>query len=488
MPIRLRLACVVAAIAAAVVGVGGTASALLLNASVLRATDNGLVNQAQPIVAAVHAGTTDTTTLDQLLRLALDAFGQVIRSDGTVAAVSAGLPRQSLLTESARERLTGDKHIFFERDGPAPHEGEPVRVFAYSASGPDGRFTVIVGTSMHSLETANQQIRRLLVGGGGLAVLLCGAGAYLLAGAALRPVERLRAAVAALPDSAQPGQVVPPGTRDELAALARTLNGLLQRISHARQREQQLVADASHELRTPLSVLRLELELANRPERSRDDLAVSVAHAAAEAARIAALAEDLLLLARFDGGHELVSPSPQPLAPILSAAARAARQRATHAAVTIDTSVTPEDLQAFVDAPRLRQALDNLLDNALRVTPAGGTITMSATQDTGSVTIDVEDTGPGIPAELLPDLVFHRFRRADTARTRRAGGTGLGLSIVQAIARSHGGQAYAGNGPDGGAVIRMSLPNPDRVASRLAEAEAIDALRHAGGEQGSEVS
>jgi signal transduction histidine kinase len=93
---------------------------------------------------------------------------------------------------------------------------------------------------------------------------------------------------------------------------------------------------------------------------------------------------------------------------------------------------------------------------------------VAATAGNDSVTITVEDTGPGIPSELLPNLVFHRFRRADTARTRRNGKTGLGLAIVQAIAHSHGGKAYASNGPHGGAITRLLFPNSQQTTSKTA--------------------
>jgi DNA-binding response OmpR family regulator len=126
--------------------------------------------------------------------------------------------------------------------------------------------------------------------------------------------------------------------------------------------------------------------------------------------------------------------------------------------VRVGLEVEPE-LVAPVDADRLRQAVDNLLDNALRVAPSGSEVRLEAGRHNGTVEVSVADGGPGFPAEFLPHA-FERFHRADTARTRQHGGAGLGLAIVKAIAQGHGGRAEAANRPGGGAVVRLLLPAP----------------------------
>jgi two-component system, OmpR family, sensor kinase len=235
------------------------------------------------------------------------------------------------------------------------------------------------------------------------------------------------------------------------------MNELLGRISQALERERRLIGDASHELRTPLTVLRTELELANLPGRSRAELAESVRHAAEEADRIARLADDLLLLARSDQGDPVIHPTVQPLAAVLTDAVTAANGRASARGANVDLAVD-QNLRIPIDADRLRQAVDNLLDNALRVSPPGGTIGVRAGRHDGVVVVDVIDDGPGFPPELLPHA-FERFRRADPTRTRSRGGAGLGLAIVDAIARGHHGHAEAANRPGGGAVVRLVLPS-----------------------------
>src|SRR6266508_6631661 len=398
-------------------------------------------------------GAVEVRDLEEQIAVTPDAFAQVLNPAGGVVATSSGLRGAELVPAAVRARL-GDGSVSYERRVGA--RGERLRVLAVPVQRGDGRYVVAVGSSMATVDDAVDRVRQGALAAGIALVVGGSLGAWLLAGAALRPVERLRAAVAAVPPD-QPGRSLDvPGTRDELAALARTMNGLLDRISQALERERRLIADASHELRTPLTVLRAELELADRPSRGREELADSVHHATLEATRIARLAEDLLLLARTDQGAPVVNAVSQPLAPVLREAVTAASIRAGERDVLVDLEVEPE-LTAPVDADRLRQAVDNLLDNALRVAPVGSKICLEAGRRNGTVRISVADSGPGFPEEFLP-YAFERFHRADTARTRQHGGAGLGLAIVKAIAQGHGGRAEAANRADGGAVVRLLLP------------------------------
>src|SRR6266511_670388 len=430
MPIRLRLALVVAAATIVLAAVGGLLAAWGLRTSLLRSVDQELANRAARVVQVLHDE--DEVELDELrerLAATRESFSQVLDPSGRPLAAAPGLAGQRLV---------------------------PGSVLAGLSTRPDGRYVVVVGSSLSTAQAALDRVRAGLLLGGVAVVVLGRLGAWLLAGAALRPVERLRAAVAAVPPN-QPGRVLQvPGTRDELAALAQTLNQLLGRISRTLERERRLIADASHELRTPLTVLRAELELADRPGRDRQALAESVHHGAAEASRIARLAEDLLFLARIDQGGPVVRPTRQLLAPLLDGAIAAATGRAAACGVQLELQVD-RALGAPVDADRLRQAVDNLLDNALRVAPAGSTIGVRAERHDRVVLLAVSDAGPGFPAEFLPHA-FERFHRADTARTRQHGGAGLGLAIVEAIARGHGGHAEAANRAEGGAVVRLFLP------------------------------
>ena len=335
--------------------------------------------------------------------------------------------------------------------------GNRSRLLATTVPAGGQRVLVVVGTASDVSDAAVDRVQNALVLGGSPAVLLAGAGAWLLAGAALRPVERMRREAADISDRDTGRRLAVPSTRDEIAALGATINDLLARLQEALERERSFVADAGHELRTPLAILRAELELAARPGRSREALVEAVDHAGVETDRLIRLAEDLLLLARADNAQPFLRPVPLLLPDLLAAAARGAGARAATRGVTVAVRA-PAALTVVADPDRLRQAVDNLLDNATRHAPCASVVEMNVTADgTGMITIEIADRGPGFPVEFLPNA-FERFHRADAARTRDGGGTGLGLSIVQAITEAHGGRATVGNRPGGGATATLELP------------------------------
>jgi two-component system OmpR family sensor kinase len=256
-----------------------------------------------------------------------------------------------------------------------------------------------------------------------------------------------------------------PATGDEIAALAVTMNGLLARLALALARQRAFTADAGHELRTPLTALKAELELAARPGKSREALADAVQAAAGDADRLIRLAEDLLLLARADEGAAFLAPERIDMSSELHTAARRFATTAAARAVAISVQATGQ-LNVVADRGRVRQALDNLIDNALRYAPPASTVEVSgrltpaAHDGSGQrqvVAVEVRDHGPGFPREFVP-RAFERFQRADPARSRADGGAGLGLAIVATIARAHGGRAAAGNHPAGGARVQIELP------------------------------
>ena len=235
------------------------------------------------------------------------------------------------------------------------------------------------------------------------------------------------------------------------------MNELLSRLQAALSQQRALVADASHELRTPFAVLRGELELAGRPGRSRDELAAAVGHATEEVNRLARITEQLLFLAKSDEDKIPPRLARTSIAELLTRSAEHAAGRARAAGVSCQVDA-PAGLVAAVDPDRIREAVDNLVDNALRFAPTGTPIVLSASTNGQDLLIEVSDSGPGFPAGFLPHA-FQRFARpADTGRARSEGGAGLGLAIVSAIARAHGGWASAANQPGGGAVAGLQLP------------------------------
>ncbi|MGO8955850.1 MAG: sensor histidine kinase [Streptosporangiaceae bacterium] len=445
MSIRLRVAAVFALALAAAFALGSWLLVSQVSSVVLKAVDTQLAGQLSRAVqqraqAAPLKGFGDS-----------ESVAQYIDSSGRVTAASPDAGRQPLLDRAeqraARHRPVTLTTIFDEG---------PERLMATKLPGRPG-WIAVAGISLESANgTISAVVTRLVIGGSAF-VLVAAAGAYFLARAALAPVERLRREAAALSAADPAGRLPVPRSRDEIAALAGTMNNLLARLHSALARQRSFVADASHELRTPFAVLQGELELAAKPGRSREDLADAVAAAADEAARLSRITDDLLLLARSDEDQLTTRTEPTDLAALLSRSAQQAAQRCAKAGVTCSLKAPPE-LIAQVDPGRIRQAVDNLVDNSLRFAPTGTQVDISAEANGNDVEITVTDAGPGFPADYLPHA-FERFRRPDGGRARADGGAGLGLAIVLAIARAHGGTVTASNRPDGGAIVRLTLPD-----------------------------
>jgi hypothetical protein len=449
MPLRLRLALLFALGTAAVIAAAALTFVLQLRASLDASVDAGL----RARVRAVADELDSEGTLPQLGPTA--QIVQLRAPDGRLLVSSPVAGTQPLLDATQRQRALAGQVSFT-----ATVSGARSRLLATTVRVGGQRVLVVVGTASEVSDAAVDRVETALVVGGPPAVLLAGAGAWLLAGAALRPVERMRRQAADISDRDTGRRLAVPPTRDEIAALGATINDLLARMQEALERERSFVADAGHELRTPLAILRAELELAARPGRSRDELVDAVSHAGVETDRLIRLAEDLLLLARADNAQPFLRPVPLVLPELLGAAARGAEARAAARAVTVAVH-TPAELTVVADPDRLRQAVDNLLDNATRHAPSGSVVEITATANgTGMIVVEVADRGPGFPVEFLPDA-FERFHRADAARTRDGGGTGLGLSIVRAITEAHGGHASVGNRPGGGATVTLELPDTD---------------------------
>jgi signal transduction histidine kinase len=375
---------------------------------------------------------------------------QVIDAAGRVRGASPDTGTAPLLTagELARARRT---QVWVSRTV----DEEDTRVTGAPLPGHPG-WVAAAGVSLETYDATQSQVARGLAIGGGLFVVIAGAGAYWLTRAALSPVERMRRQAAAISGRGDDAVLAVPRTKDEVAALAGTMNDLLSRLRDALQRERAFVADASHELRSPLAILRGELELAGRPGRSPGELASAVRSCAEEADRLTRITDDLLLLARGDAGRLDLQLEDTDLRRLLARSVSRAASRLAAAGVGCDIDV-PAGTVARVDPGRISQAIDNLLANALRFAPAGSAIVMCARNEGQGLRIDVRDDGPGFPDGFLPHA-FERFRRPDTARSRDDGGAGLGLAIVQAICAAHGGRATARNEPGGGAVVSLWLP------------------------------
>jgi two-component system OmpR family sensor kinase len=228
------------------------------------------------------------------------------------------------------------------------------------------------------------------------------------------------------------------------------------RLEAAVERERRFVADASHELRTPLANLKAELDLALRRARSPSELVEALQSASEETDRLSQLAEDLLLLASADGGRLPVRLEEVDASGLVRETVGSFEGRAATLHLALEASVE-EGVRARIDGARIRQAVGNLIDNALRQTPAGGRVTVEMSTQSGILSIAVADTGGGFETDYLP-RAFEAFSRAEESRSRAVGGAGLGLAIVRAIAEAHSGTVEASNRNEGGALVVLRVP------------------------------
>lgn len=278
---------------------------------------------------------------------------------------------------------------------------------------------------------------------------------WFLSGRALRPVVALTDTARGIARSQEFSRRVSVETaRDELGKLAATFNEMLGSLEQAYSAQQRFVADASHELRAPLTVIQANLELLRRADglpAAEQHHALQEAHA--EAARLARLVADLLMLARADAGQALRRDVVE-LDRLLLDTLGEVRHLTSGQQLEV-TAIEP--LAVAGDADRLKQLLLILLDNAVRYTPAPGRVAVSLTRDASTAVVTVHDSGIGVPAEALPH-VFERFYRADSARSRDPGGTGLGLPIARWIATQHGGTVDLASATGRGTTATIRLP------------------------------
>ena len=357
----------------------------------------------------------------------------------------------TLVRQDATPEFDGDDETFFRVLGPdgsvlaeSPRfEATRVRWLSRRVDVDGRRLTVVVGASLEDRDEALASLLRQLLVVGPIALLLATVAGYLLAGAALRPVDAMRRGAAEISADTSGRRLPLPAAQDEVRRLGETLNAMLGRLDAGLARERRFVADAGHELRTPLASLRTELELALRRPRTHEELEASLSSAREEVERLVRLAEDLLVLAREGEEGLPLRRSSVRVEDLLETVA--ARFAGSSRAIEVES---PAGLELDADRARLEQALGNLVDNAFR--HGEGTVRLVAMPEQASVVFRVSDEGPGFPPDFAP-RAFERFSRADEARS--GGGAGLGLAIVAAVARAHGGSVDAE-----GAEVALSIP------------------------------
>jgi signal transduction histidine kinase len=478
--LRLRLALLATALVAGTLLLFGLVAYIVLAGTLRAELDRSLVDRAQVIsgrmtISATASGAfavsppdVDAITAGGAVAQAYLLFsGDVVRSEGlgprdlpvTTRAIQAARRRESTFetvqVESASWRVYST---------PLLVSNQPIGFLQ-------------VAQPLQGLTATLTLMRNVLAGVAAGSLVLCAFLGWLLARAALRPIDQLSREAQRIGRTQDLGLRVSPrisARSDEVGRLAATFNTMLDRLQEAfaalrranekleatLESQRRFVADASHELRTPLTTVRGNASLLRRFERlTPDDRTAAVQQIVAESERMSRLVNDLLTLARADAG-QLLERQPVPIGPLLDDVAMQGKVLSEgKVAVSV---VRLADAEVLGDADALRQLLLILVDNAIKYTPSGGSVTLGLNGDEGKAggaesraRISVVDTGVGIP---LPDQphVFERFYRAD--RARQAGGTGLGLAIGKWIAEAHGGTITVESAPGNGSIFTVTLP------------------------------
>ncbi len=434
LPLRIRLALVFAVAMALVLSGAGWFAYERVASDLSGALDQQLRGRAQDLSALIRRGGSLRMTGGPLVEQG-ESFAELVSADGRVLDATAPIGRRALLTEA--ELIRARRGPVFVNRSSAPGLDEPARLLAV----PLDRNVLVAGATRENRAEILRSLRTAFLIGGPLALVLASLGGYVLAGAALRPIEAMRRRAAEISSSSLDERLPVPGARDEVSRLGETLNEMLSRLEEGLARERRFVSDASHQLRTPLALLKTELELGLRRARSREELERTMRSAAESAERLARLADDLLLLAHAEEGRVSLKAEQTDVADVL-------HQVAERFGVEADA----DPLVISADRLRLEQALTNLVDNALR--HGSGNVTMTARVRNATAELHVLDEGPGFPEDFL-GRAFERFSRSDASAID---GSGLGLAIVETIARAHDGRAHAANRPEGGADVWLALP------------------------------
>ncbi|MDP1857041.1 MAG: heavy metal sensor histidine kinase [Gemmatimonadaceae bacterium] len=285
---------------------------------------------------------------------------------------------------------------------------------------------------------------------------------YLIARRGLRPLARLTHRIGEIDarslERRLAGPPGPGGQPAEVATLVASFDGMLGRLEHAFHALTEFSGDLAHELRTPIHVLRQQAEIALQRARTPEEYREVLGSSLEELDRMRRMIDDILFLARAEDPRLVVQPARLHLQEEIQDVAEFLSADASERGVTLTTAVG-SDLHLNADRTLFRRALVNVMANALRHTPAGGRVSVSARASADEVVVEVSDTGEGIPEELLP-FVFERYVRSPSAKSRHPFGSGLGLTIVRGIMRLHGGAASISSTPGCGSCIALSFPRP----------------------------
>ncbi len=425
--------------------VGGFVFYNALLFSITRTLDNEALSAAGQVAAMV-----DADQIPDPIPISGAQIVQIIDQQGRVVGGSVTADRLTpLLRPTELAAAVGGSAITVS--GARAGLDGPLRVVGVAAGPADDRRHIVVALQIRDLDHSTSVLRVALLIGFPVLVALLGAIAWRVIGWTLRPVEGLRAAAERISGTGRSESLPVPTSNDEIRSLAETLNSMLARLSAARARQRDFVADAAHELRSPLASIRVQLEVAQHLGRN----GTLPAEVLLDVERLSAVVEDLLFLARVDADAR--GPANPTSFDVRELLREIAAENTGHSVVV--TRGPGPAVEIIADRDEIRRAITNLVANSLRY--ADARVELDVDRDVQNVAISVADDGPGI-AVADRERIFERFTRLDDARARDSGGSGLGLPIVRELIRRAGGTLAFQDVPTGSRV-EVLLP----VAHRL---------------------
>ncbi|MGH9770036.1 MAG: sensor histidine kinase [Blastocatellia bacterium] len=330
------------------------------------------------------------------------------------------------------------------------------RLAAYAPGSEEAEYVIVVAESRRELIDQMRALRRIFLFSLPAMLLMAGFAGYLLARKSLAPIAEMTARAERISADNLHERLPVKNKNDELGRLALVFNELLARIKSSFDGMRQFTADASHELRTPLAIIRGEADVALSQGREPGEYRETLAIIQDEARLLSGIVEDMLALARADAGQRRLKLEGFYFNDLIEECVHSARALALNKSLSLNFE-SSDDTTFCGDEDLLRRMVINLLDNAIKYTPDGGSVSLKLWREDGRINLRVTDNGIGIPAEAAA-RVFERFYRVDKARTRAEGGSGLGLPIVKWIAEAHHGSVSLESAPERGSSFTVSLP------------------------------
>ena len=453
LSIRLKLTAWYVAFLLASLSVFSVVAFLAMKKGIDRTVDENLEEQAASIEELMgHVIQEEPSRLADELREHAEIrteedFSQVSDQNGNWIYRSRLMSKYDVPVPGARDRAAYDLRT----------QRLPLRIRMEEMSVGDNRYRIQVAAPMGDFYEALDRFKWVVLLLSPLLVLLASAGGYWLSRQALAPVDQITRAAREINSSNLSQRLEVPRSGDELQRLSDTLNGMLERLENSFNRITQFTADASHELRTPLAVMRTTTEVCLRTSQTVSEYREAQKEVLDELEKTSALVEKLMLLARADAGVETLEKGSMNLADSLKEACDDGRVLAQAKLLTFQENISSSTMVVDGDAHALHRLFLILIDNAVKYTPSGGSITVSLNRNEKSAVAEVHDNGIGIATEDMP-RIFDRFYRADKARSREFGGVGLGLSIARWVAEAHGGSIQVQSSLGAGSVFRVRIP------------------------------